>query len=279
MNEQVDFLRNALNGLSISGYELEHENLLPYFSNHLRKFSQDACKWLVDDEDDSNEKILFAKHYEDILSENGYNDITKDYFKKCFALPFDEEKKQVLMKLHDEKPRQFSKYYAAFVLTFIEQFLFLFNEDGYFPTFLILEIHLAFKEINRMQPTAAQNAKRSATAKFDKYYGAKKESIRNWYKENKSGFKSMDNMAEAAAKKFDMPFKTARNWIGDYNKELKLLKEFGIEPQWARNTPLRAEGILSIKYVFRIPYRTHLDGLDTYEHINENILFQNPLRH
>lgn len=43
--------------------------------------------------------------------------------------------------------------------------------------------------------------------------------------------------------------------------------------------PLRAEGILSIKYVFKILYRTHLDGLDTYEHIATNWIFKNPHHH
>lgn len=229
MNEQVNFLRNALNGLSISGYELENETLLPYFSNHLRKFSQDACKWLVDDEDDSNEKILFANCYEKLLSENGFNDILNELFERKFFGSASNEK-QATLSFIEMMPKEISKYYAAFVLTLIELFLLTLDEDEHFSASVILEIHLAFNKINSIQPTNSKKAKNAAKAKFEKYYGEKKRLVHNWYKENQDGTKSMDNMAEMAAKKFKMPFKTARKWIGDYKKQAKLQEILGGKP-------------------------------------------------
>lgn len=226
MSENINFLRNALDGLSISGYELENENIFPYFSNHLRTLSEDACKWLVDDEDDSNEKILFANCYEKILSENGFNDILTELFeRKFFGLASNE--KQAKLAFIERMPKEISKYYAAFVLTLIEQFIFSLDEDENISAAPILEIHLAFNKINSIQPTNSKKAKNAAKAKFEKHYGEKKRLIHNWYNENQDGTKSMDSMAEMAAKKFNMPFKTARKWIGDYKKEAKLQEMLG----------------------------------------------------
>ena len=215
MSENVNFLRNALDGLSISGYELENEKIFPYFSNHLRKFSEDACKWLVDDEDDSNEKILFANSYEKLLSENGFDDILTEVIERKFP-GFASNDKEALLAFVERMPKEISKYYAAFVLTHIELFLLTLDEDDHFSAFVILEIHLAFNKINNIQPTNSKKAKNAAKAKFEKHFGEKKRLIHNWYEENQDGTKSMDSMAEMAAKKFKMPFKTARKWIGDY---------------------------------------------------------------